>query len=72
MKIVNMFRYRKCIAAQTRIEMIRDLLDDLEDIDDKTIIDEERDEYIDRAEYLMRTLVEILNERAKSYIETEI
>ena len=72
MTLPALFRHRKCIAAQTRVETIRDLLDDLDDVDDETILVEERDAYINHAEYLLRTLVEILNERAKSYIETEI
>ena len=68
MKISNIAQYRKYIAAQTRIETIRDLIEG----EVTCGKDEEMDEYLNHAEYLLRTLVEILNERAKSCIETEI
>ena len=73
MTLPDLFQHRKCIAAQARVEQIESLLEDLESsIDDEIVLDKEWDAYIDPAEKLMEKLAGILNERAKSCIETEI
>ena len=64
-KTKALLQYRNCIAAKARIEVIRDLIEG-----EMTCgKDVEMDEYINHAEYLMRTLATILDERAKSYIK---
>ena len=69
MEITNVYRYNECIAAQTRIERIKRLLDALDStFDDETVIDYEWDAYILTTRTLIKNLAEIANERVKSYI----
>ena len=72
MKATNLFRYRKCIAAQVRVEQLEKLLNELEkllgDLDEETLPYEEWAEYVHTAEKSMKSLTRILQ---KSYIEIE-